>query len=896
MTVLNQYPSLHSVAVSAPVSAKSLAVTKKEKREKERRRRETELGIDGINSDPLGVREKKVKKKKKKKGSKSPLSTRSLFVTKTKKEKEFIQENDTMTSKSKKKHQEVVNSKDGTPWIVDENGNKIKKVRKKIRRRASTGNAGHGSREFGAAQAVSAPLTAEDLKNQPKSSHTMATEASSGHISYDEKSHRSHRSTKSNRSTKSKKSKSKKPKSKRMINEKGGQLWHLDSPSKSRKKSADLRMAQSEHGTSPLTAPTKKKKKASKSVRHLSSRDLEEDSDDPLSGTVNTTGTLSQSPRAGPRKYGSTPNLSPREFIERHTEDEKSNEDLDILMTQSVHEHARKEPTPMKKPKLMKSQSVLGKIVHKTAKSTKKLGKAIAKSFPKDEDFALSPSKHKKKLPVDIKEIDGILWRVDEYGNKLNKVRKKQQRHSQQSLYDSNHSDELHQMSSHSHTWSGDEGPVSPQKQKRRKQKNRRNSVGSSGSFRSFASEGPQRNSFRRQDSDKSYNRRQDSEKSLYLDEKPRAPLSNRSNLDGNSLHSRDDGPYRPEHSRLGPKASEKQAQQVQNLQHRLRASEKEIARLCRVTMDQQDKMEDSQTESKRVREKLKMANRDKQALIMEVDNLRQELDLSVNSRNIGSTISVDTAATEKLVSELNELKAAKALLESKFDDFAERNKARLNEKEAEVRFLQSELEQMRAEQGTKQLEYMQKLSGMSDDDLSSCSGSHPSPLRRGRRLSALGEGKSMQFVGKILGNHMNNMAETEVALKQQEIRDLQDRVCELQLANERLSDELKQATVEMKDDDDEEMRMAKEAAMEAQRLNQKKSGSNLANKVMSLSRMHRSNHGNQGSGIPRSFRIDNSSSNDEDTSILSIRSNLSMRSLGRRPSIDGASSWFGGR
>ena len=141
-----------------------------------------------------------------------------------------------------------------------------------------------------------------------------------------------------------------------------------------------------------------------------------------------------------------------------------------------------------------------------------------------------------------------------------------------------------------------------------------------------------------------------------------------------------------------------------------------------------------------------------------------------------------------------------------------------------------------------------------------------------------------MQFVGKILGNHMNNMAETEVALKQQEIRDLQDRVCELQLANERLSDELKQATVEMKDDDDEEMRMAKEAAMEAQRLNQKKSGSNLANKVMSLSRMHRSNHGNQGSGIPRSFRIDNSSSNDEDTSILSIRSNLSMRSLGRRP------------
>merc|ERR1712176_429302 len=104
---------------------------------------------------------------------------------------------------------------------------------------------------------------------------------------------------------------------------------------------------------------------------------------------------------------------------------------------------------------------------------------------------------------------------------------------------------------------------------------------------------------------------------------------------------------------------------------------------------------------------------------------------------------------------------------------------------------------------GDQYLNYMQKCPSSDDDSL-------------GGNRRQLDHGRSMKFVGKILGNHNDVQAQTDLALKKQEIRDLQDRVNSLSMSNQKLKDELKKASLTIKDDDDEEIRKAKEAAAKA--------------------------------------------------------------------------------
>ena len=875
----------------------------------------------------------------------------------------------TMTSKtsSKKKHPpNTVRGKDGVQWLVDKDGNKIKKVRKKKpRRRASiSGVTVDPSDLMGSVHSSSGSGGIP-----PESFRTVATELSS--------SHRSQFLGRNGLSPKQSSSKSS-PRSRSHREVNSDQWWHVDDIAddididntpvkKARKKvsaskSADQLSLMSDHGpktknnnSSSSSSRKNKLKKGSKSVRHMSHNKSNAHEDG--TGTVDTTGTASlYGPKPKPRRLLSQPNISlnPEVSIVQSqnaslpvavvaaaiTESSSSSRssdgprrappkrtpsgDLDMLMNQSVHEHVRKVPSSTEKPKLRRNQSALGKIGKMIGKSTKALINTIPKDLEltkggnpkKDRGGSFLPENLKttsKALPKGIKEIDGVLWRVDEDGNKMNKVRHKMSglrglgdsahTASRSSYYSSGEEDDevddtMKSCSSLSsfaecntdtaNTNTKSNASIRKQKQKRKpkqKQKGRRSSIDNNNPGKNRTQERP--NSCTggfRPDFGKTSNHtygssgkslRQDSDASLYTDETPTMPNRSQNNvysvepLSCDSPHSHRNKNGTP--MRLVPKKNGVENHNiVQNLNHRLRNSEKEIARLCRVTLDQEEQMETTKSESKKMREKLKTANREKEALIMEVDKLRLQLDRKSDdtaqnhertscepkdsSQDDSGNVADSDNDSDRLMAKINDLKAVKAALESTMNEQNDRAQARLEAKEDEVRFLQEELERMRSEQGNRHLEYNLKRSG-SDDEGSIMSG------RRGRRTS-------MQFVGNIIGNHLKEKAETEKALHQQEIKDLQDRVYNLQSSNEELKTELRKATLEIKDDDDDDMRRAKQAAAEAAlvaaHMHNRPNNANIAfkDKVMSLSRMHRSTSDGERS-VSQSFRLNRSRIND---------------------------------
>jgi hypothetical protein len=755
-----------------------------------------------------------------------------------------------MTSRSKKKQQQIVRGKDGVQWLVDDNGNKIKMVRKKAHRRASIGHSVDPS-DF---LQESCNSSSEFGSIPPESLRTVATEMSSSH-----RSNRSRRSQSSDRNRTPRPSKSPKP-STLPKNKSDCQWWKIDDDgndvNKVQKKPSSSKgdlSSVTDHSRTKNKSKQRKLVKGSKSVRHLSHKNTRYED-----GTVDTTGTESlYRPRPKSQRRMSQPNLfsDDVESSSRGSPPNSHGGDLDILMSQSVHEHVRKVPAAAEKPKLRKNKTALGKIGKMIGKSTKAL---INTSNSKDKDGSLHSLpenlKTKKPLPKHIKEIYGVLWRVDEHGNKLSKVRRKA------GLLDALSHDKASNSLSREDSWSSGEEDETTKSyssvasfeecknvsfRKRRNQKQRRNTMDNNpdngktqerrnSSSRAFRPEFGHAN----ENSGKSL--RQHSDESLYVDESQQnlylvEPLS------GDSSHRHNASPSnQQQHQGRGENHNI-----VQNLQHRLRNSEKEIVRLCRVTTGQHDKMENTKSEMTIMRDKLKTANRDKQALTMEVDNLRMELDRknetirertyepsshARNSNDVGS---------DRLVAEISDLKEAKASLESTMNEQKDRAQARLEDKEGEVRFLQEELARMRSEQGDRHLEYNLKRSASDDDDsLLSGRGKHSSSRNSNSERSE--RGRSMQFVGNILGNHLREKAETEKALQQIEIKDLQDRVCNLLTSNEKLKTELKRATLEIKDDDDEDVRRAKEAAAECHK-HKPNTGTALKDKVMSMSRMHRS-------------------------------------------------------
>jgi len=473
----------------------------------------------------------------------------------------------------------------------------------------------------------------------------------------------------------------------------------------------------------------------------------------------------------------------------------------------------------MGKPKLQRKGSTMGKLLKLAGKSTKILP---GKKPSKNKGLVTSRSNPELRdlLPDDVKEIDGVLWKVDEYGNKMNKVKHSSTSigcssdeeddsdfdsdNDSQNMYDIGWSGKLENVGGRKSISDGASvsgGSVSgrstsnrggPERKGRRQE--RRGSMenkGPSSSHDRSVSVSSRRRA-RSRSNDKA---RDDSTKSLYTNEAPKKPDRHRSRS-----HDRDE----PKRSRSKSKGRGDNHNLVQNLQHRLRASEKEVASLCRTSMQQQDEISELTTDLRKAQAKLKTANSYKFALTAEVDKLTHEIEIKsmLEKKNEQPKVETNNSGNDRMVAQVCELKQDKQCLQMNLEDEKARGQARLEVKDDEIRFLQEELERMRSQQGDQYLNYMQKVPR--------CPSSDDESLNSSKR------GKSMQFVGKILGNHNNVQAQTDLALKKQEIRDLQDRVNNLQTSNEKLKKELKDATLTIKDDDDEEIRKAKEAAAKA--------------------------------------------------------------------------------
>ena len=726
-----------------------------------------------------------------------------------------------------------------------------KKSAKKVRRRASLShsnlNESQSSIDYGTSQSLIDLRTdsnkshldlygSEDSPKKMMSARTVGTEASTSHHSSGDLGFRSPK-------TKSPKKGSKKSKSMKEID---GQWWHIDdegapvSKAKKKKKNHVDRLSQTEHAKSnssvmpPLSV--KKKKKKAKSVKHLSTSNLDSEND---GKTVNTTGTGSLRPKK-PTKPRSTSQKSQASVASPQRTSQKSQapigspprtnatiqrtpsgSDLDMLMSQSVHEHLRKTPNSAEKPKLGKTnKSLVKKITKKVGKASKALGissrsMTLGKDSGHPDDSAhqsmvsVSVSgRGNKPLPKDIREIDGVLWRVDKYGNKLNKVRRK----TPANRRNSNASGDESTSSFTNYASDDGSGDTFSSPVPRRGQ--RRNSVGNYGTYN--PSHPPT------------------SDRSIYTEDNrsPKTPKARSKSMDhvGNRSPSK------------ARKISRQSQEVVQNLQHRLQSSEKEIARLCRINLDQQEQMEASKRDVKNIREKLQFANRDKQSLIMQVETLK----LQIEKRKDRSNKSLNGTSVDEIKEQICDLEDEKEFLEKELSNEKDRADRKFQAKEEEVRFLQKELEQMRSEKGNKQFAYMQSIA-MSDDEDSICS----------NRSSSRKAGDSLRFVGQLLGNHQKAKAETEVALQKEEIRSLQARVFALQQANEKLNTELKKASLEIRVDDDEDVRAAKEAAAKAAEVAMMHdSKRDLKAKVSILSKIHRSKSGDDDdSCLSLSFR-----------------------------------------
>lgn len=876
-------------------------------------------------------------------------------------------------SKSKKKHQQqsttIGTGKDGTQWLVDETGNKVKKVRKKIRRNRGEANENDPSESYNSSSENF------DDKTVNTSSGTMVTEGSSSHSVEPLK-------TPSQKTPKKPKSLRSGTPKKKNVKEINGEMWRCDelgSPvSKVRKKSSrkdgsrkngldsksghSVRMSsKSDHGPttssrSGSSRKTKKKDPASTSVRNTShSARSPHGSAGYINGTeslVALTSSRSKSSeslreltssssnarsksRPKPQRLNSVPILSmnnsmPDGLSMADTEsggrpnppERTGSGDLDMLMSQSVHDHRRK-PVDQR-PKMGKQRSTLGKIL----KGTKRLvvkkdkDKEVIKEFfqvspdsrefhtngnsKSDGNFNVSAKNGKysngnsksdgnftfdesmrsrssksnssirsrnstKPPPNDIREVNGTLWRVDEDGNLLNKVRKKSKSLGN---FAGASGDEMSLPSPSGRNnagWnsasSGDDETEtdsnSSVRDRRMGKTQRRNSL--QANHYKMSSNNMSMNMSANTMTEVSYN-----EDSCYFDQSPHQPKKRSQSMDrmmqpqSMRKNTKQLSPTPSQTSKVsgnggGPKVNH---HVVQNLQHRLRAAEREIVRLCKVTTNQKETIQEKKAEIKKSQTKMKSANKDKYGLEFEVDRLEHEIErkndlilelrsrprslMDLNNGNDGNSCG------DHLVTKIGELEQEKESLLAKMECQEARSRSRLDAKEDEVRFLQEELERMRAEQGDRHFEYMKKIAAV-NAGVHNSSGQDDDGNDILDRSSRSGGAKS--FAAKILGNHLKDKAETEVALQKQEIKDLQDRVCGLQMSNEKLKGELRVATLSIKDDDDDEIRRAKEMAATAAMCTKPKSMMNLPQTL----RMQRStsdgDYGSVGPKGPQSFR-----------------------------------------
>lgn len=271
-------------------------------------------------------------------------------------------------------------------------------------------------------------------------------------------------------------------------------------------------------------------------------------------------------------------------------------------------------------------------------------------------------------------------------------------------------------------------------------------------------------------------------------------------------------------------------------------ASKMEVSRLSKVTKQQKNKIDGFASDTKKLKTKLRNETEEKSRLEAEVERLKNELclkDKEVTHKEADLLKQQELVALERKAvgggiihesGQVSELAQENRRLIQKMGEEKSHFATRLKSKEDEVRFLQEELNRMRVEQGERDFEYMQQQSQMQ--------------LQIQSQSENAAEPVGKNVIDKIFNPKGGDEGGGGRAHNRKKLKELIDRVNSLEATNEKLKRELREATLEIREEDDEEIRLAKEMAARAAIQNEqtKNKGGGVLEKFQlsrSLSRAH---------------------------------------------------------
>jgi len=241
----------------------------------------------------------------------------------------------------------------------------------------------------------------------------------------------------------------------------------------------------------------------------------------------------------------------------------------------------------------------------------------------------------------------------------------------------------------------------------------------------------------------------------------------------------------------------------VADLQKQLLESQHEVWRLMQVTQEQRGTIELTKPITQNLEADIKRITGERRDLVSELDRLHTKLELREQDlilkqeelekeKRAAGNLPGGDHLVEKITDLMNE---NNDLMERMMTRKAEARQ-QMEKKEGEVRFLQNELDRMRAERGEQDFENLRRASVDNGKDNNSNNNNNSTST-------------SLQLVDKI----WNQKKDASEEIYKRQIQDLKERVKSLELSNGKLKKELENATLEIKDEDDEETRKAKEVA-----------------------------------------------------------------------------------
>jgi hypothetical protein len=590
---------------------------------------------------------------------------------------------------------------------------------------------------------------------------------------------------------------------------------------------------------------------------------------------------------------------------------------LDMLTSQNVHEcSARKKQD---KPSLNRSTSTLGDFFRRSSikEDDSKSMEVIRQLSPPSASSKFLPSnstkQQKQKSRKNVRKIDGILWRLDDDGNKIKKIRRKSsiigggggqegtaegdcaatttghsaadgnkknksRRSRSHSAADGNNKNKdrhsrsnrsVQRRDSNSSKNSGASGSTTGSRggkrgdgQSKSVGKNGNDNGNSNGNISTPASRGRKRTTsenvkinldasassiFDASDVKINLDATASSifdaseSNSIYLDEAPKVVRRCRSRS-----HSQDSQIIRDKDGtkvvvdsatgkRLRPKSKKTHIKKLseKNGENQKPSSEshmKDVDPDTAIKMVQkvQRQLKQSHRETKKIKSRYQTVSKEKKQLDTEIQILKTMLDEKENllrkhqleshqqQNEIAERNSNGGSGSDHLVEQITELMNENKTLLDKMGVEEAQAGIKLKQKDEELRFLQEELKHMRNEKGER--------------DFSVSGGGNASKMNdnsvRGIRKPA-----SLRMVDTI----WNQKKDITNEIHRKQLKALQDRVDSLQVSNDKLKSELGKVTLTINDDDDDEIRQAKEVAkaVSERRLTRSKSAIDVKDALM---------------------------------------------------------------